>query len=215
LAKCQDCEDTGWLMVVQQELRFGAVTEVRRAVKCRCLRAREALFSIPEKYRHAELTGFKPAVENAARSWLETPVDMFVTGNVGAGKTWLVCAMVKAGRMKGLDITFREMPRLYRELREAIKAEDSPDDIQQRCSKAPLLVLDDIGVNTSDFEKRVLFEIVSERLNYERPTVITTNLTLAEISVKIDDRLASRLSSYAMVELEGRDQRLPNEVTVG
>lgn len=61
----------------------------------------------------------------------------------------------------------------------------------------------------------MLSEIVSERLNYERPTVVTTNLTLAEISVKINDRLASHLSSYVMVELEGRDRRLPNEVRVG
>jgi DNA replication protein DnaC len=206
--------------VVRHELHFGAVTEVRRAVKCQCVRVREALLSIPQKYHAADLTGFPPAIEAAARSWLESPINLLITGDVGTGKTYLACALVKAGRLKGWDITFREMHCVYQEIRQAIDRQTidgsgRPEEVQDRYGRAPVLFLDDTGVNASDFEKRVLFEIVSERLNYERPTVATTNLTLAEISVKIDDRLASRLSSYVMVELEGRDRRLPNEVRVG
>jgi DNA replication protein DnaC len=92
-ATCRECDGTGWLTVVRHQLHFGAVTEVRRAVKCQCVRVREALLSIPQKYHAADFTGFPPAIEAAARSWLEAPIDLLIAGDVGTGKTYLACAL--------------------------------------------------------------------------------------------------------------------------
>jgi hypothetical protein len=74
---------------------------------------------------------------------------------------------------------------------------------------ASLLALDDLGAGgLSDFERRVTLEIFDRRLNDRRPTVVTTNWELESIAEKMDDRIASRLATYACLRLGGEDRRL-------
>jgi len=221
--ECPDCQGTGWRSVARQELHFNRLTEVTRAVKCQCRRAREVLISIPLEYHHAELTGFPASVEEAARAWLSTglaqaPGDLIVYGDGGTGKTHLACALTKEALRGGRDVTYRQMNNIYEEVQDATdnQFEERPNAIKPRYKRAPVLVLDEIGAGSnSDFERRTLLEIISDRLVHKRPTVVTTNLSLNQIAAKLDDRLASRLGSYRPIRLEGCDRRLPVAAEVG
>jgi DNA replication protein DnaC len=50
--------------------------------------------------------------------------------------------------------------------------------------------------------------IIDKRIELGKPTVVTSNLSLSQISQLIDDRLASRLASFELIEMKGEDKRL-------
>ena len=60
---------------------------------------------------------------------------------------------------------------------------------------------------TTEYVRAVLYEIINERLMSGKQTIVTSNMSLDEIGANIDDRLASRLSSYHIIELTGADRR--------
>jgi len=75
--------------------------------------------------------------------------------------------------------------------------------------KSRFLVLDDLGAGSlSDCERRYTLELIDTRLNSMRPTIVTSNWNLEEISERMDDRVASRLAGFAALELAGKDRRL-------
>jgi DNA replication protein DnaC len=65
---------------------------------------------------------------------------------------------------------------------------------------AAVLVWDDVGAGSlTDFERRVLLELLDARVNGLRPMIITSNWLFGEISEKMDDRIASRLATFTQI----------------
>ncbi len=57
-----------------------------------------------------------------------------------------------------------------------------------------LLILDEVGVQFgSDTEKLILFDVLNERYERRRPTILMTNLTLEEVADFLGDRIIDRL----------------------
>jgi len=102
-----------------------------------------------------------------------------------------------------------EIAELYAALRECCRLNTSEAEVLRPYAAAPLVVLDDLGAGgLTDFERRATLEILDQRLNQLRPTVVTTNWELPEIAVKMDDRIASRLATFTNIRLAGADRRL-------
>ena len=61
--------------------------------------------------------------------------------------------------------------------------------------RAPMLVLDDLGCETenSNVNKAIINELVGVRYNFERPTIITSNLAPGELSSRYQARMYERL----------------------
>jgi DNA replication protein DnaC len=72
-----------------------------------------------------------------------------------------------------------------------------------------LAVIDDVR-ETSSSQAGLMYVLVEERYSRELPTIYTTNLSPAQLSEGIDDRVASRLVSGVVVNLSGDDLRLSN-----
>mgnify|MGYP002350638330 CR=1 FL=1 len=76
------------------------------------------------------------------------------------------------------------------------------------------IILDDLGAEMKERSEQgwiseLLFEIVQTRYERELPTIITTNLTLGELSQRYGERTASRLYEMCVVTwAEGFDFRL-------
>ena len=61
-------------------------------------------------------------------------------------------------------------------------------------SKYELLVLDEIGVQFgSDAEKLIMFDIINERYEAMRPTILISNLALSGLSEFVGDRIVDRM----------------------
>ncbi len=183
-----------------------------RMMRCSCRgTAAEARIRaiLPARYWSARLSDFTPEVAGAMQRWLAQPRDgLYVSGPAGTGKTHLSCAIVRAAVDAKQQITFLRCSDLYSEIRKSFSAEAGEGDVESRYEQAPLLVLDDMAAGSlSDFERREMLNLLDTRLNSLRPTVVTSNLSLEQIALQMDERIASRMRSFVPIVLGGRDRR--------
>ena len=119
------------------------------------------------------------AIELASHP-LAAGTTIFFSGPYGTGKTYLACALLRA------QIVEQGRSGLYLSVSRFISGllPDAATKEEQRIARtAPreidLLLLDDLGVEkTSAFSMRELFNLLDERWLNERPTIITSNLSL-------------------------------------
>lgn len=184
--------------------------EKKQMVPCGCTVETRVRAHLPKRYWSAGLTSFSDRVMHQVLAWTLDPRDgLRITGPAGTGKTFLAAALVRHRWEQGEPALFRPLSSIYREMRECYSAHKSEKEYLARLFNAPFLVLDDLGAGgLSDFERRTVLEILDERLNECRPTVVTSNWTLQDISDRMDERIASRLAGFALLELHGADRRL-------
>lgn len=147
-----------------------------------------------------ELASLKTAF-SAARRFAERPRGWLVlTGSYGAGKTHLAAAIANYRTDVGEPPLFVVVPDLLDHLR-ATFSPNSSISLDRRFEEvltAPLLILDDLGMQSSTpWAKEKLYQLFNYRYNAEMPTVITTSMPLGEI----DPRLRSRMLDTRLVEI--------------
>ena len=145
-----------------------------------------------------------------AREFAERPVGWFVLlGSFGTGKTHLAAAIGNRCLELGQPAIFIVVPDLLDHLRSTFSpsSETTFDDLFENVRGAPLLILDDLGTQTTTpWATEKLFQILNHRYMTKLPTVITTNVPLGELG----DRLASRMAEPELsicVSLAGPDLR--------
>jgi len=129
----------------------------------------------------------------AAQAFAETPHGWLVLlGGYGCGKTHLAAAIANERIARGQPVLFVVVPDLLDHLR-ATYGPHSParyDERFEQVRSAPLLILDDLGTQSSTaWAQEKLFQIFNYRYNARLPTVTTTNLELEAIDIRIRSRL--------------------------
>ncbi len=172
-----------------------------------------------------DLQGYDDKIEQA-KSTLRQGDGVFITGKPGTGKTHMAVGLMKFWFNGLMPIAveshyrawplFVPAPELMFQLKSTFDRKSGPSetDITQKYSGASLLVLDDLGAEReSEWARQVLYLILNRRYNEALPTIITSNLSLAEIAEQIDDRLASRIMEMGIaIELVGKDRRVEKEL---
>lgn len=134
-----------------------------------------------------------------ARAYAESPKGWLVlSGPSGCGKTHLAAAIANYRIKQGNPAFFVIVPDLLDHLRATYSptSDVAYDELFERVRNAPLLVLDDLGRQSSTpWAEEKLFQILNHRFNAELPTVVTVN------SLKqLDERLAARLQDPALAQ---------------
>ena len=168
---------------------------------------REKLISmkIPPKYYASSFETFKGNA-GLVVAVKEIKHSAMLQGKTGCGKTHLAMAWLKEKPI-GMVVS---IPELLLKLRGSFRddATLTEGQIIDRYSSIPYLVLDDLGAEKStEFSIASLYLIIERRINTEVPTLITTNLTLAEIEHKLSARIASRLSEMKIIKINMPDYR--------
>ena len=122
---------------------------------------------------------------------------LMLMGPSGSGKTHLAVAIANERIRMGEQVLFVVVPDLLDHLRSAYgpSSEMPYDELFENVKGAPLLILDDLGTQSSTpWAQEKLFQIFNSRYNAQLPTVITSNRPLEEI----DERLRWRMTDPAI-----------------
>lgn len=127
-------------------------------------------------------------------------------GNVGTGKTHLACGIIR--ECGGL---YRLASSIVEELRRAksFNADKTEAKILDAYGRTSLLIIDEIGRGAVAAEEQyMLYQIINERYNRRKPTVLISNQTKKEFLQYIGIAAADRLTESAqVVELTGKSYR--------
>jgi len=144
------------------------------------------------------------------RGWL------LLEGSYGVGKTHLAAAIANQRLEHEEAVLFITTPDLLDHLRSTYgpSSEIGYDDLFDRIRNAPLLVLDDLGVeNPSAWAQEKLFQLLNHRYTRRLPTVITTNVDLETL----DPRIRSRMLDNTLIRrlpMQAPDYRTPARAQV-
>lgn len=119
---------------------------------------------------------------------------LVVLGSPGTGKTYLCAALIgwAAPRLNTLR-SWREAD-LLGHLRDSIEKFGDYSTTLKLALDDDFVIIDDIGSTpVNDWRKEIIFNAIDMRYSSGLPTVVTSNLTRAQISERYEPRTASRL----------------------
>jgi DNA replication protein DnaC len=117
---------------------------------------------------------------------------LLLTGTYGCGKTHLAAAIANARLAQGEPAVLMVVPDLLDHLRATYspQSEVSYDSLFEQLRTTPLLILDDLGAQSSTaWAQEKLFQLLNHRYNERLPTVITTNQRLDDLEPRLRSRL--------------------------
>ena len=227
---CRDCEDTGFLRD-----EFGARRIPCRCYKKRVTEKlgqaygeASGLFDLIKTenfdnltdsfYEGEDLANFKRA-EKLCREFVsnngEGYHNFLFYGNIGTGKSFLSVCMAAELLKQGKEVLYFSAVSFFEKLAalqfsEGFKNRDELSGFREEVYNCDLLILDDLGTErVNQFVLSELFSLINERLRRNGSTVISTNLTLQNLSDMYTERVVSRITSgYTLCKLTGRDIRL-------
>lgn len=142
----------------------------------------------------ATLVAAKVFVDAIAKG--NNPDGLLFQGAAGCGKTFLAAACANALVDHDKDVRFIVVPDFLDQIRDSFN-DNSPyreGTLMQEVKTAPILILDDLGAhNYTDWSVKTIFAILNYRLNYELPTIVTTNLEREQLEELLGSRVYSRL----------------------
>lgn len=117
-------------------------------------------------------------------------------GLPGTGKTHLACGIGLQLIRNNRSVLFTSVLRAIRRIKETWSkaADETETEAVHALVRPHLLILDEVGVQFgSETEKMILFDVLNERYEHRRPTILISNLTLPEVKAYLGERVFDRL----------------------
>ena len=134
--------------------------------------------------------------------------SLLFMGNTGLGKTHLSLAIAYELILKGFDVIYGSAYNLFAKMESEHFGEHS-DKSYTDAVGCDLLIIDDLGGEfVSPYIESLVYNIINTRLLARKPTIINTNLSMADINRIYTPRVASRLlGDYTARRFLGNDIR--------
>jgi DNA replication protein DnaC len=134
---------------------------------------------------------------------------LLIYGSVGTGKTHLAAGILKIAFSRGFDGVLISVPDLLNEIRKSYNGDGERGRIEEKVRNKFIVVLDDLGAeNLTDWVREKLFTLINYRYETQKPLIITTNCTPAELTERVDVRITDRLREMCTtVQISGRSRR--------
>lgn len=117
---------------------------------------------------------------------------LVLSGNHGTGKTHLAVAIANFRLEQGRPAVFIVVPDLLDRLRATFSptSDITYDELFESARETELLILDDLGAQSSTpWAQEKLYQIINERYNRRLATVITSNLRLDDMEMRLRSRI--------------------------
>ncbi len=215
---CPNCKDTGYANGKECECRKSIQHSLMKSISNLPKRSEGVSFNsntfddldVPQ-------ASFMQKLYSKMKEWTENFNNsdkdvVFLSGEVGVGKTTLAYATANALQDKGyfvyyttaFDINNLFVDKQFNRL--------SDLDTYNNAINSQLLIIDDLGTEvTNTIGLEYLFNVIDSRLAKGLKTFVITNLTLEKFSGKYGERAKSRLTntrySFAPKYIKGKDLR--------
>ena len=137
--------------------------------------------------------------------------NLLFVGGTGLGKTFLSACIARAVADRGFSVVYETAGHLFTKMEQAKfgGGEEARKEIQKYYD-CDLLILDDLGTEMpGQFVTAALYGLLNDRILYNKPMVISTNLNVEEISRRYSPQIASRLhGSFNRLTFVGEDIRV-------
>lgn len=130
-------------------------------------------------------------------SMLKKGMFVALIGTRGNGKTQLAVELMKCATWKLQKSLFTSAVEFFVALKSTYNRESSltTEDVMQKYTSPSLLVIDEIGKRgDTEWENTILFELLNNRYNAMRDTVLIDNRSKADFIATIGPSLASRMN---------------------
>lgn len=140
--------------------------------------------------------------------------NLFFYGGTGLGKTYLSNCIAKYLLDRNHTVLYQSAVHLFEDICGDVlmRKGNNPDSrgLYRYIFDCDLLIIDDLGTEAkTSFITSEVYDILNTRLRDNKPTLISSNLSLKEISERYSDRIISRiLSEYKVYNFYGYDIRL-------
>ena len=165
---------------------------------------------IPERFRDRSLPGFvvKTFAQGNALEFAKSYADNFdaalktgrsalFLGKPGTGKTHLAVGIgMQIMQRDNRSVLFTTVMRAIRRVKDTWSRDSRESESEAIAALVfpDLLILDEVGVQFgSDTEKLILFDVLNERYEKRRPTLMLSNLGLDDVRAFLGDRIFDRL----------------------
>lgn len=140
--------------------------------------------------------------------------NLLFYGGTGLGKTFLSSCIAKALLDNGHTVLYQSAVHLFEDICADVlmRKGNNPDsqELYRYLFDCDLLIIDDLGTETkTSFITSEVYDILNTRMREKKSTLISTNLSIKEISERYSDRVISRIiSGYDVYNFFGDDIRL-------
>lgn len=138
---------------------------------------------------------------------------LLISGKFGCGKTGLITPALRAMIERGKSGLWIEMYDFLGAIQQGYEDGDSSAKLIA-AQKADIILIDDLGdvervKPETDDRRKLIYELINYRHNYDLPMLITTNCDADKIAQQLGSRTMDRIfESCAWVEMGGRNLRM-------
>lgn len=139
--------------------------------------------------------------------------NILFTGSTGVGKTFLTNCIAKELIDRYVSVIYLSSHDLFEIFSRYKFSRDAGEDVEEtyrHILDCEMLIIDDLGTEVNNtFVSSQLFYCINERINRQRGTIISTNLSMDMLRDTYSDRVTSRIMSHYMtIPLYGGDIRM-------
>ncbi len=140
----------------------------------------------------------------------DTYKNFIMIGTTGLGKTHLSTAVAEKVIERGYSVSYVSAVSMMRDFSNSIRKGSDGDIVDVSVYyDCDLLIIDDLGTEISNrLTLSYFYEVISERINKRKCTIINTNLVPSELMAAYSDRVTSRIfGEYEPLRFSGVDIR--------
>ena len=144
------------------------------------------------------------------KTFSEGSDSLLFMGATGLGKTFLSACIARTVADRGYSVLYSTAMQLFSDFETAKFARSTESaDASRKYFTCDLLIIDDLGTEmTTQFAVSALYQLLNSRLLENRPTIVSTNLSLGDIAPRYSAQIYSRLlGAYRLYKFYGDDIR--------
>ncbi len=214
---CNLCNDSGYVESDGKQKRCECFEKMimEESLKEDCINSTKSFDDFNENIFDSNVKNDVIKIKNFLISYSEAfpsvkKPNIFLTGNTGTGKTFLMSCLYYELKKRNVSSLFITAGKLFDILRKY--AFNQIPDIDALLN-VDILLIDDLGTEPmfNNITNEYLFLLINERIRYQKPILISTNLLPIEIKNHYNERISSRLldkSITNIISLPGSDLRL-------